>query len=486
MKSIMTLVAGFLIIIMFSFGVDRHSSGVVENILSDSLNRAVLFSIDNFNPAGGKIGGLHFYYLDSLGHGQMPNISVKDTKVSLNTPTIFIEANAQQTPFLVYPGEKINIRYAGSDSAQLYIQGNTTRTNELLFFRKLVQKTGNIYQGFTMMPYQKKVNTLSNVRDAEKTINNVKNNRLEFLNDYSGQFPVSNGFIKIAINCIRSTAINDSLVLYYSNRILLNQQNLYKTLIAAKITGIRNIEFMPYPMYYMACLNFVAMSIDGSPREAISSASNSFMKRFDFIEKTFTGITKDFLMANALYFASLNRVSISKGYLHKFNTQCIDKGYRALVGKKLKGSSKSMTYAKGSNKLLATDGKTVQDLSIVIKKHKDKLILFDFWASWCGPCRAEMPFSALLKKEYVGKKIVFVAISTDANTSDWQKASKEEALGNGDSFLLLNADQASFIKHYKINAIPRYILIGKDGKILSDDAPRPSDPKLKVLINQYL
>jgi len=58
MKSIMTIVAGFLIIVMFSFGVDRHPFGVVENILSDSLNRAVLFSIDNFNPAGGKIGGL--------------------------------------------------------------------------------------------------------------------------------------------------------------------------------------------------------------------------------------------------------------------------------------------------------------------------------------------------------------------------------------------------------------------------------------------
>ena len=96
------------------------------------------------------------------------------------------------------------------------------------------------------------------------------------------------------------------------------------------------------------------------------------------------------------------------------------------------------------------------------------------------------PIAFSWKKKYAGKKIAFVAISTDANINDWQKAAKEEAIGNGDSFLLLNADQASFVKHYKINAIPRYILVGKDGNILNEDTPRPSDPKLKVLIDEYL
>lgn len=479
------MVAGILTIMMFSFSVDRYTSDkIFKNTTSDSLNHTVLFSIDN--PAGGKIAGLHFYYLDSLAHGRMPNISTKDSKVPLNTSTLLIEANTQQTPFLVYPGEKINIRYAGSDSTQMYIQGNAKRTNELHFFRKLVQKTGNIYYGFTLMPYHKKVNTLTNLHDLEKTINTVKNSRLQFLNAYYRQFPVSDGFVKIAANCIKSTAITDSLLLYYNNRSLLNEQNLYKTLVISKTAGIRNIGFMPYPMYYVTCLNLIAMAMGGPPHDAISGTSSSFTKRFDFIEKTFTGVTKDFLLANALYSANLNRVPISKDYLNKFNVQCIDKEYKALVEKKLNDHSISTTYAKGSNKLLAIDGKTVQDLNVVIKQHKNKLILFDFWASWCGPCRKEMPSSVLLKKKYEGKKIVFVAISTDANINDWQKAAKEEALVNGDSFLLLNADQASFIKHYKINAIPRYILIGKDGKILSDDAPRPSDPKLKVLINQYL
>ncbi len=488
MKSISTIVTVILTAITIS-SFDSHRNNhfkMFRNRTIDSVSNFVLFSIDGVTTDGNRIKRLNFYYLDSLAHGRMPNINLKDAKVPLNTATILIEANAQQTPFLVYPGEKINIKYAGSDSTQMYIQGHTKRTNELNFFRKLVQKTGNIYYFLPTMSYQRKVNALNNIHELEKTIDNLKNNRLQFLNAYSKQFLVSDGFIKIATNCIKSTAITDSLLLYYSNRILLNKQNLYKTLVTSKIVGIRNIGFMPYPMYYVACMNLVAMAIGGTPYDAISSTSSSFIKRFDLIEKKFTGNTKDFLMANALYSANLNRVNIPKDYLNKFNRQCIDKGYRVLIDQKLNDNSKSTTYAKGSNKLLAIDGKTAQDLSIVIEKHKDKLILFDFWASWCGPCRTEMPYSILLKKKYEGKKIVFVAISTDTNINDWLKANKEESLENDNSYLLLNSDQATFTKRYHINSIPRYMLLGKDGKVISDDAPRPSDPKLKGLIDKYL
>ncbi len=81
-----------------------------------------------------------------------------------------------------------------------------------------------------MMPYHKKVTTLTNIHDLEKTIDNVKNNRLQFLNLYSQQFSVSDDFKTIAINCIKSTAINDSMLLCYNNRILLDKQNLYTKL----------------------------------------------------------------------------------------------------------------------------------------------------------------------------------------------------------------------------------------------------------------
>ena len=57
---------------------------------------------------------------------------------------------------------------------------------------------------------------------------------------------------------------------------------------------------------------------------------------------------------------------------------------------------------------------------------------------------------------------------------------------NDNSFLLLNFDRSLFAKQYNIYTIPRYILINKVGELINDDTPRPSDPKLKELIDKNL
>ena len=91
-----------------------------------------------------------------------------------------------------------------------------------------------------------------------------------------------------------------------------------------------------------------------------------------------------------------------------------------------------------------------------------------------------------LEKQYENKNIAFVSISTDQNVNDWQRANKEESLAVSRSFLLLNAARSSFVKRYNIHSIPRFLLIGKQGNIISEDAPRPSDQKLKALVDKNL
>ena len=53
-------------------------------------------------------------------------------------------------------------------------------------------------------------------------------------------------------------------------------------------------------------------------------------------------------------------------------------------------------------------------------------------------------------------------------------------------YLLINSSASSFSQQMQIETIPRYILIDKEGNIVDRDAPRPSDPKLKELIDKYL
>ena len=475
-------------LIILSFNSNRNDDyKIFGNKTPDQGAGFVVFSVDAVAKVNNNNSrGLDFYYHDSLAYGHPVTIAEKGTKLLLNAPALLLEASAKQTPFLIFPGEKINIKYAGSDSIQMYVQGNQQRTNELNFFRKLVQKTGNIYYAFTVMPYLKKVNTLNNIHAFEKIINTIKNNRLQFLNSFIRQSPVSGSFIKLAVNSIKSAALNDSVLLYYNNRELLNRQNLYKKLIAEKLTAIKNIGFMPYQIYYRSCATLVSIITTNNPNYNTSiSNSSDFIKRFDFAEKNFSGDTKDFLMSNTLNVAHDNDIPVSNAYLLKFNTQCANEGYKKIINKKL-NEKKTLIYANGLNNLLFVDGKTIQDIRTVISKYKGKMTLLDFWASWCSPCRAEMPYYHVLEKKYEGKNIAFVCISSDTNIDDWLTANKEESLGKDNSFLLLNSVKSQFVKRYNINTIPRYILIGKDGKIINDDAPRPSDPKLKELIDKNL
>ncbi|MFD2823458.1 redoxin domain-containing protein [Lacinutrix iliipiscaria] len=124
---------------------------------------------------------------------------------------------------------------------------------------------------------------------------------------------------------------------------------------------------------------------------------------------------------------------------------------------------------------------------------KGKYVYVDVWATWCGPCKAEIPSLKAVEKEYHDKNIEFVSISVDngrgyKNKSQelayegWKKMIADKEMG-GVQLFADNAFQSDFITGYKINSIPRFILIGPDGIIINPDAPRPSSPKLKKLFN---
>lgn len=122
-----------------------------------------------------------------------------------------------------------------------------------------------------------------------------------------------------------------------------------------------------------------------------------------------------------------------------------------------------------------------------LKKFKGKYVYIDVWATWCEPCRQQIPALQKVEERYKDKKIAFVSISVDKKKDyeKWKKLVKDEALG-GVQLIADNAWKSEFVVAYGINSIPRFILIGPDGKIVDVDAPRPSDPKLIELLDTLL
>ena len=125
------------------------------------------------------------------------------------------------------------------------------------------------------------------------------------------------------------------------------------------------------------------------------------------------------------------------------------------------------------------DGKTV-----ALDDLKGKYVYIDIWATWCGPCKREIPHLKEVEKEFHGKNIEFVSISVDRadDKQKWMDMVKEKEMVG----IQLFADKdwsSDFVQAYKVMGIPRFILLDPNGNVVDPDAPTPSSPKLKTLLN---
>jgi thiol-disulfide isomerase/thioredoxin len=161
-------------------------------------------------------------------------------------------------------------------------------------------------------------------------------------------------------------------------------------------------------------------------------------------------------------------------------------------------NNKSLVNGKPSPQFVNYENHKGGDLSLT--DLKGKYVYVDVWATWCGPCIAEIPSLKEVEKQFHGQNVEFVSISADNGRGykgetleekallakeGWSKMIAEKELGG----IQLYADKAfnsSFLKDYQINSIPRFILIDPNGNIVNGDAPRPSDPKLVELLESEL
>ena len=118
---------------------------------------------------------------------------------------------------------------------------------------------------------------------------------------------------------------------------------------------------------------------------------------------------------------------------------------------------------------------------------RGKYVYIDVWATWCGPCRAEIPHLKKVEEQFHEKNIEFVSISIDTKKDyeKWKKFVSEKELG-GIQLFADNDWNSDFIKAYGINGIPRFILIDPKGNIVNANADRPSSPALTTLFSEIL
>ena len=97
-----------------------------------------------------------------------------------------------------------------------------------------------------------------------------------------------------------------------------------------------------------------------------------------------------------------------------------------------------------------------------LPEYRGKVVLLDFWATWCGPCRSALPGIKKLQSLYGGDQFVIVSISQDDDEDEWRSFVANHGMNWPQRF---DAD-SSFKQRFGVNALPTYVLLGRDGSVL--------------------
>jgi peroxiredoxin len=120
---------------------------------------------------------------------------------------------------------------------------------------------------------------------------------------------------------------------------------------------------------------------------------------------------------------------------------------------------------------------------VSLSSFKGKVVLIDFWASWCKPCRESIPSVIKLQKKYQSKNFEVFGVSIDSKKKAWLGAIKKDKI-NYTQVIDLDGWQAKSAAAYGVEAIPATFLLDKTGKIVAIDLEgKELEEKIKSLLD---
>lgn len=216
--------------------------------------------------------------------------------------------------------------------------------------------------------------------------------------------------------------------------------------------------------------------------EIVKKDSVSFdVAAVNFIKKVKSDVIKNGLLKSIAYEVSFNNPK-PEGVYNAIMELSTDEEFKKGLTQKYELIKK---LVRGSDSPAFENFENFAGGTSSLKDFKGKYVYIDVWATWCGPCKAEIPSLKKVEKQYHDKNIEFISLSIDVKKDHnlWEQMIKEKELG-GVQLFADNDWSSKFIKDYGINSIPRFILISPEGKIINANAPRPSNKDLVDLFDE--
>ncbi|MEE4257538.1 MAG: TlpA disulfide reductase family protein [Bacteroidales bacterium] len=121
----------------------------------------------------------------------------------------------------------------------------------------------------------------------------------------------------------------------------------------------------------------------------------------------------------------------------------------------------------------------------ILESYQGKVIYLDFWASWCGPCKGEMPYSADLSNQFIDEDVTFLYVSTDRDSVAWKEMIKIMQI-EGIHYRLGENTREDVFERFGIEFIPHYVLFDQDGNMVKNNMTRPSETETEIQIRELI
>ena len=191
-------------------------------------------------------------------------------------------------------------------------------------------------------------------------------------------------------------------------------------------------------------------------------------------------ILENFLFSRVKGYMSYNDLDLIKNEIDYFYANCEDQEYID----KFKIEHEEWKKLSKGQPGLDFNGEDLEGNMINFSDFKGKYVYVDVWATWCGPCKYEIPFLKKLEKDYHGRNIVFMSYSIDEDKDAWLKFVPEEELG-GVQIIGEDAWESKMTRHYKVRGVPTFMFFDPEGKIISVNMTRPSNQKTRDSFDSY-
>lgn len=257
-----------------------------------------------------------------------------------------------------------------------------------------------------------------------------------------------------------------------------NQMDLWSNLDMEMIKNdvVRNNDQLLYSRAYRDFMNQYVMSLTErmlmEKKERLRSKSEFINRTYQNTDNVFTTQwERDYIKARLLY-EQIDKHGITnmQKSVDDFNSlKLAVPAYKKAVQKVYDKWALTMPGAQAPE-ILGTD---IDGNEVKLSDFRGKLVYIDVWATWCGPCRKEIPHLQKTEEMFHDKDVVFLSVSIDNDRKKWEKMVVDQSLG-GVQIQMPGGWGSKICKEYNITGIPRFMLIDADGKVIDTKTMRPS------------